>query len=100
MDADEEVIKSKIRQMALKLAIGKFSQVSSGKETSTGEFNIDFSLGYLFGKINIRITRIVGGYVSIIHARAIGNERQFLWDYKFFDENGYLTKRDKFIDHF
>ena len=99
MDADEEIIKSKIRQMALKLAIGDLSQTSSGRETSIGEFNIDFSLmEEVFGKVHIRISRIDGGYVSVLHARLVGKESQYLWSYRFFDEEGHLTKRNRFIE--
>ncbi|MDP3800445.1 MAG: hypothetical protein Q8Q90_03420 [bacterium] len=88
----------KIRQTAMQLAVAGSCKVSLPKETETGEFDIDFSTRSFFGKANIRISRLNGGYVSVIALRVIGRESECFWDYRFFDVYGnYLKNRTWFF---
>lgn len=88
-----------IRQKAMELAISGPCKFFTGKESETGEFDIDFSFRGFFGKANIRISRINDGYVSIISLRITGREHECFWDRQFFDKDGHhLTRRTRFVE--
>ena len=94
-----DAIVQHIRQKTMELAVAGPCKVSSGTETETGEFNIDFSSRGFFGKANIRISRLNGGYVSVVSLRITGNEREYFWDHQFFDKEGHhLTRKTGFVE--
>lgn len=88
-----------IRQKAMELAVRGPCKVSSGKETETGKFDVDFSTRGFHGKANIRISQISGGYVSVVSLRITGNESESFWDRQFFDKEAqHLTRRTRFVE--